>query len=60
MLLDNSINEVRLITNNPEKINALEQAGIKIKEIVKLNIEPNNHNKRYIDTKKAKLHHSYY
>ena len=59
MLKDCNIKQVRLITNNPEKIKELEQEGIKVVEIIKLDIQPNKHNQKYIETKKEKFLHKY-
>lgn len=48
---------IRLITNNPKKIDGLEDLNIKITERVPIIIESNIHNKGYLDTKKKKLGH---
>jgi 3,4-dihydroxy 2-butanone 4-phosphate synthase/GTP cyclohydrolase II len=48
---------MRLLTNNPRKIIGLEGYGLKIKERVPLEIAPNNVNRRYLETKRDKLHH---
>jgi len=46
-----------LMTNNPRKIIGLEGYGIEIVERVPIKIEPNPHNKRYLNTKNKKLGH---
>jgi len=46
-----------LITNNPKKIVGLEGYGLKIHDIVHLKSEITEYNKRYLDTKKNKMHH---
>lgn len=47
-----------LITNNPKKIIGLEGYGLKIHEIVHLKSEITEYNRRYLDTKKEKMHHT--
>lgn len=51
------INEIRLMTNNPRKIKALEGFGIRIAERRPLHIDANPHNLRYLATKAGKLGH---
>jgi len=51
------ITELRLITNNPDKIEQLEQCGVKVKERVPMSIESNPYNKNYITTKKYRTGH---
>ena len=48
---------LKLMTNNPRKINALLGMGIEVPEIVPLHIEANAHNKSYLATKVDKLGH---
>jgi 3,4-dihydroxy 2-butanone 4-phosphate synthase/GTP cyclohydrolase II len=48
---------VRLLTNNPDKIAALERAGIEVCERVPLQVGANAHNGGYLATKAAKLGH---
>jgi len=48
---------VRLMTNNPEKVAALEAAGIKVAERVPHTFESNEHNRAYLDTKAKKAGH---
>jgi GTP cyclohydrolase II len=48
---------VRLLSNNPDKVAALEEAGIKVTERVPCEVAPNPHAKRYMKTKKEKLGH---
>lgn len=49
------INTIRLLTNNPNKINALE--GIEILERLPIVIDPNEHNEGYLQTKKEQMGH---
>jgi len=58
ILVDLGVESVRLLTNNPRKVVGLEGYGLKISERVPLIIPPNEHNKKYLDTKKAKLGHA--
>jgi len=59
ILADLGIKNIKLLTNNPKKITGLEKYGIKIIERVPLIIEPNETNKRYLETKKEKLGHMF-
>lgn len=49
--------QVRLLSNNPDKVAALERAGIKVVERVPCEVEPHAHSKQYLKTKKEKLGH---
>ncbi len=51
--------EVKLITNNPKKAEAIEKQGFKVVEIVKLKLKINEPTKKYLDMKKKKLGHKY-
>ena len=57
ILVDLGIKEIRLLTNNPRKVIGLEGYGMKIVERVPLEIEPNSVNRRYLETKRDKMHH---
>lgn len=48
---------VRLLTNNPEKVAALEAAGIAVAERVAHKLPPNPHNERYLATKRDRTGH---
>lgn len=48
---------VRLLTNNPEKVAALEAAGITVTERVAHKLPPNPHNERYLATKRDRTGH---
>ncbi len=52
------IRSIRLLTNNPVKIESLEREGISILECVPLRISPNPHNSTYLRTKRKKLNHT--
>ena len=57
ILADLGLKRIRLMTNNPKKIEGLEKYGIKIVERIPLIIKPNPKNKKYLETKKEKLGH---
>ena len=48
---------VRLMTNNLEKVAALEAAGITVRERVAHSLPPNPHNQRYLATKRDRTGH---
>ncbi len=50
------IKSIRMLTNNPRKVEELETTGIKIKERIPL-VVSHEHNERYLKTKSAKLRH---
>ena len=52
------VHNMRLITNNPVKRIGLESYGLTITEIVGIEIEPNNHNSRYLHTKAERMGHT--
>lgn len=51
------IESVRLLSNNPDKIAALERAGIKVVERVPCEVSLSTHAEKYMKTKKKKLGH---
>lgn len=57
ILRDLEINRVRLMTNNPRKVAALNAAGIRVVERIPIAIGANQHNKAYLDTKRSRLLH---
>jgi len=57
MLLDLGVRRVRLLTNNPAKIEGLERHGVEVMERVPLGISPNSSNLGYLRTKRAKMGH---
>ena len=48
---------VRLITNNPEKVEALESAGVKVVERISAEVPSEPTNVRYLQTKREKMGH---
>jgi len=57
MLRTLGVQRVRLMTNNPRKIEALAEAGIEVVERLALDVGRNPHNDRYLATKAGKLGH---
>ncbi|MFA5879325.1 MAG: bifunctional 3,4-dihydroxy-2-butanone-4-phosphate synthase/GTP cyclohydrolase II [Candidatus Margulisiibacteriota bacterium] len=57
ILLDLGIKSIDLLTNNPKKIIGLDGFGLKINKRVPIVIKPNDHNYKYLSTKKKKLGH---
>ncbi len=57
ILLDLGVRKMKLMTNNPRKIVALEGFGLEIVERVPIFTGTNPHNEKYIKTKKDKLGH---
>jgi GTP cyclohydrolase II len=51
------VSRVRLMSNNPKKIDSLEAAGIKVAERVPIEINPSVGTTKYLKTKKNKLGH---
>jgi len=57
ILRDLGVGKMRLLTNNPKKIIGLTGYGLEVVERVPLEIHPNQHNERYLATKRDKLGH---
>jgi GTP cyclohydrolase II len=51
------LRRIRLMSNNPDKIAAVQQAGIEIVERVSIEVEPHEKSLGYLKTKKEKLGH---
>ena len=51
------VKEVRLISNNPDKVAAVEAAGVKVVERVSAEVEPYEQSEAYLRTKKEKMGH---
>ena len=49
--------QIRLLTNNPEKVEALQRYGIVVTERVPHAFTPNDHNRAYLKTKQARSGH---
>ncbi len=57
VLFDLGLCKVRVISNNPGKLRALEEAGLEIVERVSIEVAPSKSAARYLQTKKEKLGH---
>lgn len=51
------VQAVRLMTNNPRKVNALQAAGVPVAERLPIRVGRNPANQGYLDTKRSKLGH---
>ena len=54
---DLGLGRIRLLTNNLTKVVGLQGFGLEIGERIPLEMEPNGHNRRYLETKREKLNH---
>jgi 3,4-dihydroxy 2-butanone 4-phosphate synthase/GTP cyclohydrolase II len=57
ILRDLGIGSVRLLTNNPAKVTNLEDYGVPVAERVPLTPHPNDHNIKYLLTKRDRMGH---
>lgn len=57
MLKHMGIRKIRLITNNPAKIEGLRLGGVEVVERVPLLVKSNRYNEKYMRTKKEKMGH---
>jgi GTP cyclohydrolase II len=51
------VNQVRLISNNPQKVKALESSGVRVVERVPCEPDAGSHSAAYLKTKREKLGH---
>lgn len=58
ILNDLGISKIKLITNNPKKRVGLMGYGLEIVDNIPIEIAPNPHNEKYLQTKRDKLGHS--
>ncbi|MCW5603825.1 MAG: GTP cyclohydrolase II, partial [Burkholderiales bacterium] len=57
ILFDLGARQVRLMTNNPDKVAALEKYGLTVTERVAIEVAPRSANRAYLRTKRAKFGH---
>jgi 3,4-dihydroxy 2-butanone 4-phosphate synthase/GTP cyclohydrolase II len=57
ILVDLGLKQLRLLTNNPTKRAGLEGYGLEVVERVPIMSQPNEHNLRYLETKRKKMGH---
>jgi GTP cyclohydrolase II len=58
ILHDLGVSRVRLLTNNPRKVQALSDAGIEVVEKIPCEAAPNSHSIAYLQAKKEKMKHA--
>lgn len=51
------VSQVRLLSNNPDKVHALERDGVRVVERVPCEVTPSEHAEEYLKTKKEKMGH---
>jgi GTP cyclohydrolase II len=54
---DFGLKQIRLLTNNPKKVEIVEATDVEITERIPVIIEPNPHNEGYLKTKKEQMGH---
>lgn len=57
ILSDLGLRTIRLLTNNPKKMIGLQGHGLQVIEQVPIQVTPNKHNRRYLQTKREKMGH---
>jgi 3,4-dihydroxy 2-butanone 4-phosphate synthase/GTP cyclohydrolase II len=57
IMRDLGISGIRLLTNNPDKETALIDAGIRVNERIRIEIQPSDKNRSYLKTKKVRFGH---
>jgi 3,4-dihydroxy 2-butanone 4-phosphate synthase/GTP cyclohydrolase II len=57
ILLDLGLTSIRILTNNPRKIVGLEGYGLTVTGREPIHIQPTDHNRDYLETKRSKLGH---
>jgi 3,4-dihydroxy 2-butanone 4-phosphate synthase/GTP cyclohydrolase II len=57
ILVSLGVRQMRLLTNNPKKMVGLEGYGLSITEQIPIEVEPNQHNKGYLECKRLKMGH---
>jgi GTP cyclohydrolase II len=57
MLSDLGVKSVAVLTNNPAKVDALRADGVAVTRRVPMSVEPNQHNREYLDTKRDRMGH---
>lgn len=64
ILYDLGLRKIRFLTNNPEKARGIfgqshaREHGLDLVETVPLEVAPNEHNQRYLETKRSKMGHT--
>ena len=58
ILADLGLSTIRVLTNNPRKISGISGFGITAVSQEPIEVEPNDHNRGYLETKRDKLGHT--
>jgi 3,4-dihydroxy 2-butanone 4-phosphate synthase/GTP cyclohydrolase II len=58
ILHDLGVRRIKLLTNNPKKVVGLEGYGLEITEQLPLSLPANEHNRKYLDTKRMRMGHT--
>jgi len=59
ILFDLKFPDIRLLTNNPAKVEALRAEGVNVVEQISLIVPASPHNKRYLETKRQRMAHKF-
>lgn len=51
------VRRLRLLSNNPDKVHALQKAGVEVAERVPCEVAPQKHTEKYLKTKRQKMGH---
>ncbi len=57
ILFDLDVRQVRLMTNNPDKVQALQDYGLTVTERIAIEVPPRRSNRKYLQTKRTKFGH---
>jgi 3,4-dihydroxy 2-butanone 4-phosphate synthase / GTP cyclohydrolase II len=57
ILADLGLSTIRILTNNPKKLTGIEGFGLTVVEQLPIEVAPNEENRRYLETKRARLGH---
>jgi 3,4-dihydroxy 2-butanone 4-phosphate synthase / GTP cyclohydrolase II len=58
ILHDLGVRRIKLLTNNPKKVVGLEGYGLEITEQLPLSLPANEHNQKYLETKRIRMGHT--
>ena len=58
ILRDLGLRKLRVLTNNPKKIYGIEGYGLEVVEQLPIRVEPGEHNRAYLETKREKMGHA--
>jgi len=58
ILADLGLTTIRILTNNPKKLTGIDGFGLKVVEQLPIEVEPNDDNRGYLETKREKLGHT--